>query len=996
MRLNKIDLGDSTLAVAFVCIFTLGACLVGCDAIKGRDQLDGAVPLDGLPPCPEGQVRLADGTCGEPCEGNSIRSTDGQCHPCTGEHEVARNNLCVCDVGYVKAGGVCVALDFVLSDRLGTRWHPDPDGDGITSEVDLCPDIYDPIQGDADGDRMGDLCDPDYAAPVENGPITDLHAEHVTPYGAWLNYRSPKSSEYGLEMVVAWSTDAEELRSLSGFSQAVARGDSRLMRFNVDYGHKLPIPIMLTNLEPSTRYYVAVTEELYEGLADPPSNVVEFTTAAEPPITLGSTYPRVWANPALIEALKARHSGGDQAFSAYRDTIGERALSAASFPGSTYEPEKHCAAASLLYLITGEASYQEAGQTLFEIALEIWEGSTLDENQYRWADAVLGICTDLQWNELSPQERERAVEAFVEDDENIIAELNLIDDTDAYASNARTWLIDGLVGCEAPGISAGTSARACAVLEVGKRAWFGVQLVKARRNAGRFAQSGGALPDGSFYGPGTSSYWMQSFWALSNAGISPATYSQFIENNFLSHFVYPLTPSGLGYTTWGDVEGFEGHFDIEPNSFPIRSGTSRLMAMHLGLLDTAGRATSASWARWLLQEQFGDERDEAAAAGLLFVTDEIQPKDYKDELPLSYLTSGFGLFFDRLSWLVDSSMLFFRAGWTGVDHSHGDQGHLQFYRRGRWITHEAVGYSGPASSGWGHNVLLLQRKLDEGDETGQFYMPGVVQSDQKVLRASAQSGHTLAIADITGSYLSDENDSDYYQAVQRSVLWLKGDGAGPDNLWIYDLVDPGPSAPGNYERRWVMHFDEAPVTSGNRASLELSASPADQAVEVHFVHPAGVGLSVVPGDGSPGDFPGRLYLPHLVADPQLDGSKLRMLTLLRVSDAGTAAADPQGISSAEFIGALSGGDLVLFSKTAASGIVDGVPQGTVEVDAAGDLRAWITGLIPSAKYDVTATRQGEKLTLTVKVGQALPADAGGMVAVNIAAGGEVSPIYPPQ
>ena len=36
---------------------------------------------------------------------------------------------------------------------------PDSDGDGITDDVDNCPTVSNPDQGDIDGDGTGDLCD---------------------------------------------------------------------------------------------------------------------------------------------------------------------------------------------------------------------------------------------------------------------------------------------------------------------------------------------------------------------------------------------------------------------------------------------------------------------------------------------------------------------------------------------------------------------------------------------------------------------------------------------------------------------------------------------------------------------------------------------------------------------------------------------------------------------------------------------------------------------
>jgi hypothetical protein len=37
--------------------------------------------------------------------------------------------------------------------------NPDTDDDGILDCADLCPELFDPVQGDLDEDGVGDLCD---------------------------------------------------------------------------------------------------------------------------------------------------------------------------------------------------------------------------------------------------------------------------------------------------------------------------------------------------------------------------------------------------------------------------------------------------------------------------------------------------------------------------------------------------------------------------------------------------------------------------------------------------------------------------------------------------------------------------------------------------------------------------------------------------------------------------------------------------------------------
>ena len=99
-----------------------------------------------------------------------------------------------------------------IAGPLGSDWHDDPDGDGVSTPADLCPWVYDPAQVDDDLDGLGNPCDPDFAPPANDGPITDLRIEHATPYGAWFSFTSPRGLQWGWDATIAATSSLENGR----------------------------------------------------------------------------------------------------------------------------------------------------------------------------------------------------------------------------------------------------------------------------------------------------------------------------------------------------------------------------------------------------------------------------------------------------------------------------------------------------------------------------------------------------------------------------------------------------------------------------------------------------------------------------------------------------------------------------------------------------------------------------------------------------------------
>ena len=847
------------------------------------------------------------------------------------------------DGGEADTGPIDVKIGKFPGYLPGTAWHADADGDGVPSARDTCPNLYDPAQSDSDGDGVGDVCDDDFVRPTPGGPIVDLAAEHVTPFSAWLTFRSTQTDTqgYGTDVRVAWSTRRADLESAAAF-QGIAAAQVLTAKVRAWPGARVEVPFIVEGLPPGATVYLSARND---GDRGPAGNILAIRTPEAPRIAAATDRPTVLLRRADLDAFVARAKGGDAAIAAWKTRI-DADLARIASPDETQA--QYCASAALLYHATGEASRLTQAKALHARVQRAWSSATLTGNDYRWANAMLGICTDLLWNELSASERSAAIGAMLQDDEhNAFRAPPLFSDTDESDGATRTLVLDGLLACNAPGIDAALAARGCAILEAGVRRAYGLALVEARRDRGAYALSGGHLADGSDYGPKTSRYWAQLLRALQVNGAAAGDYAPFVSNLVRSQFVHGLTPARRGFINWGDVTSASNNLETEPFSFAIEPERQDALHLFAGVLEAAGDTTGALRARRALGI-FDPAVTELSYPNLFFA--KAAPTGENDE-ENAWFDSGMGILYDRTGWSANDSLLVAKATWGGVDHQQEDAGEVRLWRKGQWVLHPSVGYGGVAGQAAAHSVLPLT-VVAEGDQPreGQY----VTQPSEPPRITAAWSDGAVSVVEfaLRGAYASYYYVPSYYANVRRSLVWWKS--AANDELLVFDRVDDAAGAPA--EKRWQLHFPVRPVVSGASATVGLGAT----SVRVDALAPAATALGVRAPVSTAQDSQEDVYTHRLVG--AASGPSPRFLVALQAGEGSLAAARAGQASGATC--ALVGSRLTVFAEAGtgtcnAPGevidvVVAGLPAGArVALTLTGRELGWSTSPSSSSAFAVS-------------------------------------------
>jgi len=400
---------------------------------------------------------------------------------------------------------------------------------------------------------------------------------------------------------------------------------------------------------------------------------------------------------------------------------------------------------------------------------------------------------------------------------------------------------------------------------------------------------GGVFAEGPDYGAVMLSYPILPFASAADFGYDPYNATPFFREALYA-LIYGSTPGPT--TTTGQFSGGYLLFPFNDDE-SFRNGSVINVREYLG--DYAryfGQRAPASGNARAIRAWLGNTN-----AGRGWIFDALggtgNPADITS-LPLDYYAPGSAVLYSRTGHDPNAMEVHMQLGTPGgVEHRHRDAGTFQVWRKGRWLTRESVGYAemvaGFAGNGsvdtehhLAHNGLQFQgRTTARWVGTGPIVIPpGVDRGDQpdglpRVVRLQHMPDFSYLVVDFSQAYRNTNGrrvDWPYAERALREFLFIRPLNAlvifdrmraSSDSLlpfygttdWV-ERSDPLALRVGASQvtRSFIMHFEVAPTTAGNRAQATLG----NQVSELITLLPAAPVFRIVnedrPGNEAAGQF----------------------------------------------------------------------------------------------------------------------------------------------
>lgn len=286
--------------------------------------------------------------------------------------------------------------------------------------------------------------------------------------------------------------------------------------------------------------------------------------------------------------------------------------------------------------------------------------------------------------------------------------------------------------------------------------------------------AGGAWAEGSDYSPNTQRHWIRIF--MINKDQRNIPYPTNYGHETMLGLIHQTLANYSGMYKYGSEEAAT---DYEPISEDYRYEFALEL---MGLLeDEQSQAIVHKWFNTLLANE-GYRKGSMITnfQRLLFHNpqfDSVSPAYPESTINIA---TGVGLVSSRTDWSENSTNLYFINRKTRVDHEHKDALSFDLAYKGKWVTKESTGYSGPATSSTAHNTILIENASGDGSSSPTYRPAG----DPSFYDIYDDDDITLISADATNTYnMVGYFATNYAKQVNRQVAFIK-----PSTVVIYDHI----------------------------------------------------------------------------------------------------------------------------------------------------------------------------------------------------------------